>query len=144
MPESSVNYVDFHSISIAVRDYECDIEGIVNNAVYLNYLEHARHEFLKSAGTSFLELHQQGYDPVVVRIEIDYLNVLSSGDKITVYTNMRMKGRLRFIFSQYIVGAADSGEISRARVVGTFLRNGKPTAPPASIAHLLEEAGNEP
>ena len=27
---------------MAVRDYECDIEGIVNNANYLHYCEHTR------------------------------------------------------------------------------------------------------
>ena len=33
-----------------VRDYECDIEGIVNNANYLHYTEHTRHRFLRSIG----------------------------------------------------------------------------------------------
>ncbi len=33
-------------LDFKVRDYECDMEGIVNNATYMNYLEHARHEFL--------------------------------------------------------------------------------------------------
>ena len=36
-----------------VRDYECDIEGIVNNANYLHYTEHTRHLFLKECGLSF-------------------------------------------------------------------------------------------
>ena len=35
-----------------VRDYECDIEGIVNNANYLHYTEHTRHRFLRSLGLS--------------------------------------------------------------------------------------------
>ena len=39
-----------------VRDYECDIEGIVNNANYLHYAEHTRHLFLKSLGVSFAKL----------------------------------------------------------------------------------------
>ena len=47
------------SLSLAVRDYECDYEGLVNNAVYLNYLEHARHEFLKQSGVKPVELAQQ-------------------------------------------------------------------------------------
>ncbi|MBU2223338.1 MAG: acyl-CoA thioesterase, partial [Gammaproteobacteria bacterium] len=29
------------SVDFKVRDYECDMQGIVNNAVYFNYLEHA-------------------------------------------------------------------------------------------------------
>ena len=41
-----------------VRDYECDIEGIVNNANYLHYAEHTRHLFLKSLGVSFAALHE--------------------------------------------------------------------------------------
>lgn len=35
------------TLEIAVRDYELDSEGIVNNAVYLHYLEHSRHAFVK-------------------------------------------------------------------------------------------------
>ena len=32
----------FFTLEIVVRDYELDSEGIVNNAVYLHYLEHTR------------------------------------------------------------------------------------------------------
>jgi acyl-CoA thioesterase FadM len=39
-------------LDFEVRDYECDLQGIVNNAVYQNYLEHTRHEFLKQKGWS--------------------------------------------------------------------------------------------
>ena len=53
-----------------VRDYECDIEGIVNNANYLHYLEHTRHRFLRQAGLSFAEMHQRGVD--ADRAEKDY------------------------------------------------------------------------
>ena len=33
-----------------VRDYECDLQGIVNNANYQHYTEHACHEFFLSRG----------------------------------------------------------------------------------------------
>lgn len=65
---------------MAVRDYECDMQGVVNNAVYLHYLEHARHEFLKSLGLDFASLTADGIIVVVVRAEIDYLQSLRSGD----------------------------------------------------------------
>ena len=42
-------------IELQVRDYECDIQGIVNNANYMHYLEHCRHQFLQSAGLSFAQ-----------------------------------------------------------------------------------------
>lgn len=46
-----------------VRDYECDIQGIVNNANYLHYTEHTRHRFLKHAGLSFAALHERASMP---------------------------------------------------------------------------------
>ena len=53
-----------------VRDYECDIQGIVNNANYVHYTEHTRHRFLHSLGVSFAELHERGVDAVVARMKI--------------------------------------------------------------------------
>ena len=48
-----------------VRDYECDLQGIVNNANYLHYMEHTRHEFLRHNGISFAQLHAEGCDAVI-------------------------------------------------------------------------------
>ena len=50
------------TVEFTVRDYECDLQGVVNNANYQHYLEHARHEFLISKGISFVELHEEGID----------------------------------------------------------------------------------
>ena len=59
-----------YELEMKVRDYECDLQGIVNNANYQHYLEHTRHEFLLSTGVSFAKLHEQGVDPVVARINM--------------------------------------------------------------------------
>lgn len=58
-----------------VRDYEVDSQGIVNNAVYLHYLEHTRHEFCREAGTSFRSMQSEGIDPVLRRVDIEYLTL---------------------------------------------------------------------
>ena len=47
-----------YELKMKVRDYECDLQGIVNNANYQHYLEHTRHEFLTSVGISFARLHE--------------------------------------------------------------------------------------
>ena len=60
------------TMKMSVRDYECDLQGIVNNANYLHYIEHTRHEFLKHAGANFAELHQNGIDAVVARMNLQY------------------------------------------------------------------------
>ena len=73
------NYI--HELTMKVRDYECDLQGIVNNANYQHYLEHARHEFLLGTGTSFAALHEQGIDAVVARISMAFKTPLKSGDE---------------------------------------------------------------
>lgn len=78
-------------LEMQVRDYECDMEGIVNNAIYQHYLEHTRHEFLASSGISFIEMHERGVDPVVNRIEINYKTPLRSRDKFISKLYMRGK-----------------------------------------------------
>ena len=54
-------------IQMQVRDYEWDLEGIVNNANYLHYLEHTRHEYIKQKGLNFARLHEEGIDLPEVR-----------------------------------------------------------------------------
>ena len=33
-----------YKLEMKTRDYECDIQGVVNNANYIHYLEATRHE----------------------------------------------------------------------------------------------------
>ena len=55
-----------------VRDYECDLQGVVNNSNYQHYMEHTRHEFLESLGENFGKMHEKGVDGFVSRVEIQY------------------------------------------------------------------------
>ena len=121
---------DFHySLELAVRDYELDLEGIVNNAVYLNYLEHARHHFMQHLGLDFSELHHQGIDAVVTRIEIDYLSPLKSGDHFIIQCRLERKGRLRLLFHQNILKKNNNTPVIRALVTATCLVGGRPRIP---------------
>ena len=114
-------------IEMEVRDYECDMEGIVNNAVYMNYLEHARHGFLKHKRVNFAELTKSGIQLVVIRIEADYLFPLKSGDKFIVTASAERISKLRFGFVQDIFRLEDNKPILRAKVFGTSLNaEGKP------------------
>jgi len=114
-------------LDFEVRDYECDMEGIVNNAVYMNYLEHARHAYLKHKGLNFAELTQKGIHLVVIRIEADYLYPLRSDDSFYVTANAERISKLRFGFSQDIFRSQDNEPILKAKVIGTSLNaGGKP------------------
>jgi acyl-CoA thioester hydrolase len=112
-----------------VRDYECDMQGIVNNAVYQNYLEHCRHEFLHEVGLDFEQLCKDGIDAVVTRIELDYKLPLKSRDEFIVKLGMHKQGRLRFVFDQVIIRKADAMTVVDARVTGVLTRKGKPISP---------------
>ena len=114
-------------LDFEVRDYECDMEGIVNNAVYMNYLEHARHAYLKHKGFDFAALTQTGLRLVVIRIGADHLYPLRSGDSFYVTANAERISKLRFGFSQDIFRSQDNKPILNAKVIGTSLNaEGKP------------------
>ena len=90
-----------------VRDYECDIEGIVNNANYLHYTEHTRHLFLKQCGLSFAEMHRRGTDAVVARMNLQYKTPLRCDDEFISCLNVKKEG-LRYVFQQDIYRASDN------------------------------------
>ena len=114
-------------IELEVRDYECDMEGIVNNAVYLNYLEHARHACLKHKGFDFAKLTQQGIHLVLIRVAADYLYPLRSGDKFYVTAGLERISKLRFVFTQGIFRLEDDKPILKAKVIATSLNaEGRP------------------
>ena len=121
---------DLFKINMSVRDYECDIQGIVNNAVYQNYLEHARHEYLKNVGVNFTELAKQGINLVVVRIELDYKLPLQSSDDFYVMVEMDRESKVKFAFKQSIFRSCDEKLMLTAKVIGTALaENGRPKIP---------------
>ena len=127
-----------YSIEMDVRDYECDIQGIVNNAVYQNYLEHARHEYLKQVGVDFAELAKNGINLVVVRAEIDYKQPLMSGDKFRVELNMERESKIKFAFHQDIIRIADDKVMVKGKIIGTALNTrGRPEIP-AELGKLLD------
>jgi acyl-CoA thioester hydrolase len=124
------------SLEFSVRDYECDFQGIVNNANYQHYLEHARHEYLISKGISVSQLHDDGLDLIVTRIEIDYKFPLRSHDKFVVRLNIRREGNVRLVFEQDIFRLPDEKLIIRASVTGVAIRKGKPVPPGNLIKQL--------
>ena len=117
-------------LDFKVRDYECDLQGVVNNSVYQNYLEHTRHEFLLASGIDFAELTQNNIHLVVVRAELDYKTPLTSGDEFWVGLNMQQSSKLRFEFLQDIYRTADNKLAVKAKITGTALNErGRPFVP---------------
>ncbi len=121
-------------IELQVRDYECDIQGIVNNAVYQNYLEHCRHKFLNHIGLDFAQLHNDGIDAVVVRAEIEYKFPLRPGDDFFVRLKIGKHGKLRIVFIQQIIRKKDEKLMVNARITTVLTKNSRPVS-----SEILEE-----
>jgi acyl-CoA thioester hydrolase len=131
-----MNAYDFR-LDFQVRDYECDMQGVVNNAVYQNYLEHARHEFIKKLGLDFAELTRQKINLVVVRAELDYRNPLRSGDRCWIGTRLERISPLRFAFFQDVFRCPDDALVLRGKIIGTALNDkGRPQLPDQIAAVL--------
>src|ERR1035437_2249144 len=113
MPENKLPY----NLKFVVRDYECDLQGVVNNANYQHYLEHARHEFLISKGVSFVELHDEGIDLIVT-------------------VDIRREGNAMILFIQEIYRLPDLKLIVKAKVTGVATRKGRPVNPGDLISKL--------
>jgi len=125
-----------YSIKFVVRDYECDLQGVVNNANYQHYLEHARHEFLISKGVSFYQLHEEGIDLIVTKVEIDYKYPLKSRDEFIVTVSIQREGNVRLVFIQDIYRLPYEKHVVHAKVTGAATKKGRPV-PPGNLIFKL-------
>ena len=113
-----------YELEFKVRDYECDLQGIVNNANYQHYLEHTRHEFLLTHNISFSQLHDEGIDVVVARVDIAYKNSLRSGDRFVSKLALAHEG-IKYTFYQNIYRLPDMQLCVRAKTDCVAAQNGK-------------------
>ncbi|MEA4904622.1 putative esterase [bioreactor metagenome] len=120
-------YIFSHQLK--VRDYECDTQGHVNNANYQHYFEVTRHEFLEKAGLNFHQLHKQGIDAVVSRVEIRYKVPLIGMDEFICTISRLERVGLKYIFHQEIVRQSDKVICARAKIEVVNLVNGKLSPP---------------
>ena len=109
---------------MAVRDYECDIEGIVNNANYLHYCEHTRHLFLNQCGLSFAAMHRKGVDAVVARMQMQFKVPLRPDDEFWSRLRLTKEG-IKYVFHHDLFRASDEQLCFRGRVELVCLVNGR-------------------
>lgn len=132
-----------YELEFKVRDYECDIQGIVNNAVYQNYLEHTRHEFLRSTGNDFAQLHTQGIDPVVIKSELEYKAPLRSGDVFVVKLLMQRVSFVKFQFVEDVFLKGSDRPVLLGTITCAVTMGGRPVkidVLPESLQKLMVSA----
>ena len=118
-----------HECALRVRHYECDTYGHVNNAVYLNYLEYARGEFLRAAGFDYKAAVAAGYGLYVARIAIDYKSPAFPEDELIVRSAAVKKGAVSGTMAQTILRGQEI--LAFAEVTWAFVDSaGRPTRIP--------------
>lgn len=90
------------SVRVTVRGYETDVQGHLNQAVYLNYAEHARWSLLQAAGIHQRDLAARGVGPVALETTIQYRRELLAGDEVDVTCAFEWSGGKTFRIQQTI------------------------------------------
>lgn len=129
------NYV--YELEMAVRDYELDSQGIVNNSVYQNYLEHGRHEFLKKIGLNFNSLRDGGVDAVVHKITMEFKKPLAGNDRFVIKIGAVQEGNVRIKFVQDIYSLQDGALMLKGDVMVVFKKGARPIKPPEEVIDAL-------
>jgi acyl-CoA thioester hydrolase len=127
---------DFEYIhSDQVRDYELDIQGIVNNSCYFNYVEHARHEFLKHHNLDFAILSKNQIQLVAIEAKGKYRLPLKSGDRYQIGVRVAREGKLKLRFIQKIFNESKQLVFDSETLAVTLNGNNRPFF--ANQLHLL-------
>ncbi|MDR1601911.1 MAG: acyl-CoA thioesterase [Tannerella sp.] len=113
-------------MDLKVRDYECDLQGVVNNSNYQRYMEHTRHEFLESLGENFGAMHERGIDAFVSRVDIRFRTPLRSGNRFRSCLNTRKDGP-KLVFEQDIFRLPDMTLAASGRIESVVVENGRLT-----------------
>ncbi|MBS2537935.1 acyl-CoA thioesterase [Catenulispora sp. NF23] len=108
------------SVPVTVRGYELDTQGHLNQAVYLQYTEHARWELLRAAGIGQNDLIAGGIGPVVLEANLKFLRELRGGEEVDVSCELQWAEGKVFQFKQQIV-KKDGTVCADAVIVGGIL-----------------------
>lgn len=103
-------------LPIVVRSTELDVNGHVNNAKYMEYLEWGREDFYESAGLSYEVLYEAGVVTMTVNINLNYRKECLQNDQLIVVTRPGRVGTTSFTLAQTILRERDDAVVADAMV----------------------------
>lgn len=122
-----------YTSKLTVRSYECDSYGHVNNAVYLNFLEYGRMEYLHQIGFAYKELIEAGFYLYITHIDIHYKASAFLDDELFIDVEAVSKKTVSGTFHQ-VVRKADGTVCAEADVTWASVdHNGRPSRIPAKF-----------
>ena len=121
-----------HTFQLTVRSFECDSYAHVNNAVYLNYLEAARMEFLSDIGFDYDKMRKMGYAIYIARINIEYKAPARTNDVLKIKTVPIKRRKTNGVFRQTV--SKEEQVVADAEVTWVFVNDrGVPSRLPPEL-----------
>lgn len=126
------------TMSLWLAGYDVDAAGVVNNAVYVRWLEDLRTVFMRR-WLSFEDALAAGLAPTLVRIEVDYRAALRFGDQAEGTLWFRDVGKARAVIETEIRRPLDDRLCARALQTVCFVdqRSGRPVPIPFQLAAAI-------
>lgn len=90
------------AVETVVRCTEIDVNGHLNNAKFVEYLEWGREEWYESHGFGYDRLEELGAITVVVNINLNYRQPGHQGDRLRIVTSPQRRGHSSFALAQRI------------------------------------------
>jgi acyl-CoA thioester hydrolase len=128
-----------YTVRYPVRQYELDVLGHVNNAVYLNWAEQVAIEHVEAMGYGREWSTAQGGTWVVREHRVTYHRPVVYGDVVLVTTNPQEIGGVRGRRRTEIHREGDGALLTEVETVWIWIRtaDGRPTRIPAELlAHF--------
>jgi len=136
MNQNQLNAKPVHTTYLTVRGYEIDSYGHVNNAVYVNYFEHARWAMFKDLDLVDI-IHASKLFLVVTDLHVRYMRETRLHDELMVETRMIREG-LYIIFKQKLINRHTGIPVSRGETKTVFIDDTrKPVDPPDEFIRNL-------
>ncbi len=122
-----------------VRSYELDSFGHVNNAVFLNYLEYARSEYLMQEGFGFQDFMRWNAIPYVIKAQLEYKASARVHDMLDIFGEIPTWRRIGFVIHNEVLNRTSGKLCLLADLTFAFVnRDEKPVPVPGEFKKAMQ------